>query len=100
MEREQALSLDAIGNIYNDLGDKDKCSEFFIRELRIYENTKDPVGMAQAMSRIGVLYTDHKKYSKTLEYLERSLDLTRNHMTWKFMISLATGSSGKAAVLN
>jgi len=74
---EQALALDAIGTIYNDLGDKDKCSDYFFHELKISEKMNDQAGMAQALSRIGVLYTEMKNFAKALEYLNKSLEITR-----------------------
>ncbi len=76
-EREQALAMDAIGSVYNDLGDMDKSSEYFFNVIKIYEKLNDQTGMAQALSRIGVLYSSLKNNTKALEYLLRSLEITR-----------------------
>lgn len=76
-KREEALALDAMGAIFDDFGDKDKSSEYYFEGLKIYEELKELSGMAQASSRIGVLYFKQKNYPKALEYLLNSLELSK-----------------------
>ncbi|MBK7214888.1 MAG: tetratricopeptide repeat protein [Bacteroidales bacterium] len=72
-----AISNDAIGIVYYDIGDKKKSSEYFFESLKIYETLNDKNGMGQSYCRIGTLYLDQNEYDKALEYYYQSVKLAR-----------------------
>ncbi|MBK7028315.1 MAG: tetratricopeptide repeat protein [Bacteroidales bacterium] len=76
-KKELAISNDAIGIVYYDIGDKKKSSEYFFESLKIYESLKDKTGMGQTYCRIGTLYLDQNEYDKALEYYSQSVKLAR-----------------------
>lgn len=77
LDYELALSLDAIGVIYYDIGYKAKSSENFFRTLKIYEKLGDKEGIGANYCRIGTLYHDQRDLDKAVEYFIKSIELAR-----------------------
>lgn len=72
-----ALTLDAIGVIYYDIGYQAKSSEHFFASLKIYEKLDDKEGIGANLCRIGTLYLDQKDYEKAVEYYTMSIEIAR-----------------------
>lgn len=72
-----ALSLDAIGIIYYDVGYQAKSSENFFASLKIYEDLGDLEGVGANYCRIGTLYLDQKDWDKAVDYYTRSIEIAR-----------------------
>jgi tetratricopeptide (TPR) repeat protein len=77
LDKELALSHDAIGLIFYDIGNQAKSSENFFASLKIYEKLKDKNGIGATFCRIGTLYLDQKDYDKAEEYYSNSIRLAR-----------------------
>lgn len=69
----EAQSMDAIGSIYYDIGNKVKSSENFYASLKIYESLKDKQGLGSTLCRIGTLYLEQKEYDKATQFFKKSI---------------------------
>lgn len=72
-----AISMDAIGMIYYDIGSQAKSSEYFFASLKIYESIKNKNGLGATYCRIGALYLDQKSYQKAAEYFTTSIQIAK-----------------------
>ncbi|WP_445242798.1 CHAT domain-containing protein [Microcoleus sp. POL10_C6] len=89
-KRGQAVSLLGLGQIYSDLGEKQKALEYLSQSLPLFQTVGDRGGEAITLNNIGNVYSELGEQQKALEYYSQSLPLSR-----------ATGDrSGEATTLN
>ncbi|MEG4587977.1 CHAT domain-containing protein, partial [Microcoleus sp. MOSTC5] len=88
--RGEAATLNNIGLVYSDLGEKQKALEYYSQSLPLSRATGDRRGEAATLTNIGRVYSALGEKQKALEYYSQSLPLSR-----------ATGDrGGEAATLN
>ncbi|WP_445242549.1 CHAT domain-containing protein [Microcoleus vaginatus] len=88
--RGQAVSLLGLGQIYSDLGEKQKALEYLSQSLALFQTVGERGGEAITLNNIGNVYSELGEQQKALEYLGQSLPLSR-----------ATGDrGGEATTLN
>ena len=68
-------TLTNIGTVYQDLKDFDKSLEYFLRSLRIEEDTGDRLASVDTLLSIGVIYAYTDRFSEALEYVRRGFDV-------------------------
>lgn len=68
--------LNALGFIYNDLGDITKALEFYHRGLLISESLNDKASVSVILNNIGLVYIRQDEIEKALEYYKRSLKIS------------------------
>ena len=86
----QAVSLVALGRVYDNLGENHKSLEYYSQSLPLFRAVGDRGGEALALNNIGLVYSELGEQQKALEYYSQSLPLTR-----------AVGNpSGEATTLN
>ena len=86
----EAVTLNNIGAVYNELGEKQKALEYFNQSLPLRRATGDKAGEAATLNNIGLVYFELKEKQKALSYFNQSLLLRR-----------ATGNkAGEAVTLN
>ena len=71
----EAYTLNNIGNVYNDLGEKQKALEFYNQALLIRKAIGDRGGEADTLNNIGNVYNDLGEQQKALEFYNQALDL-------------------------
>ena len=74
---EEGLSLDAIGLLYSDLGEKRKALEYYGRALPLRRAAGDRSGEADTLRGTGSVYSDLGEKQKALEYYGQALPLSR-----------------------
>jgi CHAT domain-containing protein len=88
--RGEAGTLNNIGGVYSDLGEKQKALEYYSQSLPLSRALGDRSGEAGTLNNIGGVYSDLGEKQKALEYYNQSLPLKR-----------AVGNrSGEAVTLN
>ncbi|WP_445302026.1 tetratricopeptide repeat protein [Microcoleus sp. K1-B6] len=86
----EAGTLNNIGRVYDDLGEKQKALEYLGQSLPLRRAVGDRSGEATTLNNIGLVYSGLGEKQKALEYYSQSLPLSR-----------ATGNrSGEATTLN
>ncbi len=75
--RGEALTLNAIGNTYEDLGDYDKALDYLQRALAIKQELGDRLEEGKTLSNIGLVYWDRADYHKAIDHFNRSLQIAR-----------------------
>jgi tetratricopeptide (TPR) repeat protein len=70
--KEEALAINAIGNVHWLKGEYDKAVEEYEKSLKIREKIHDMDGIATSLHNIGILHYWREDYEKALEYLEKS----------------------------
>ncbi|MEG4046348.1 tetratricopeptide repeat protein [Microcoleus sp. Pol17C2] len=86
----EAYTLNGIGSVYSDLGEKLKALEYYSQSLPLFRAVGDRSREAYTLNGIGSVYSDLGEKLKALEYYSQSLPLFR-----------AVGDrSGEAATLN
>ncbi len=73
----EARTLNNIGRVYSDLGEKQQALEYYNQSLPLTRVTGDKLGEAVTLNNIGRVYSDLGEKQKALEYLNQSLPLTR-----------------------
>ncbi|QUS60966.1 tetratricopeptide repeat protein [Synechocystis sp. PCC 7338] len=71
-----ATSLNYIGVIYFDLGDKQKALDYYNQALTIRKQARDISGEAQSLNNIGVIYFDLGNKYKALDYYNQALAIS------------------------
>ncbi len=71
----EALSLLAVGYIYNSLGEKQKALEYYDRALPLFQAVGDRRMEAATLNHIGYIYNSLGEKQKALEYYDRALPL-------------------------
>ncbi len=73
----EAITLNNIGLLYSDLGEKQKALEYYSQSLPLFRAVGNRRGEATTLSNIGVVYAALGEKQKGLEYYNQSLPLTR-----------------------
>ncbi|WP_445172219.1 tetratricopeptide repeat protein [Microcoleus sp.] len=73
----QAVSLLALGRVYDDLGEKQKALEYYSQSLTLSRAVGDRTGEANTLNNIGTVYSELGEQQKALEYYSQSLPLSR-----------------------
>ena len=74
---KQATTLNNIGGVYDDLGDKQKALEYYNQALPLDRAVGDKSGEAAALNNIGSVYSDLGDKQKALNYFNQALPLRR-----------------------
>ncbi|MGF1675271.1 MAG: tetratricopeptide repeat protein, partial [Rivularia sp. (in: cyanobacteria)] len=83
----QATTLNNIGLVYRDLGEKQKALEFINQALPLFGAVGDRVGEATTLNNIGAVYRDLGENQKAFEFYNQALPLLR-----------AVGDKGREAI--
>jgi CHAT domain-containing protein/Tfp pilus assembly protein PilF len=75
--QEEALTRNAIGEIYCLLGEMQKSLDYFVQALPLQRATGDRAGEGATLSNIGVVYRDLGEKQKALDYFAQALPLER-----------------------
>ncbi len=70
-----ANTLRKIGNIYRDQKYYAKALDNYFKALKIFEQTKDKLGIGRCYSNIGEIYDYQNKKTESLEYLLKALKM-------------------------
>jgi CHAT domain-containing protein/tetratricopeptide (TPR) repeat protein len=73
----EAVSLLALGRVYDDLGEKQKALEYYNQALPLYRAVGDRGGEATTLNNIGRVYDSLGEKQKALEYYNQALPLYR-----------------------
>jgi tetratricopeptide (TPR) repeat protein len=74
---KQALSLLALGRIFDLLGEKQKALKFYSQALPLSHVLGDRGGEARILNNIGLVYDDLGEKQKALDYYNQALPLLR-----------------------
>ncbi len=73
-----AMSLNSIGNIYKeDKLDNTKALEYYLKSLKIFEETDDKFNLATLYKNIGFIYHLEKNDKEALRYYTKSLSVAK-----------------------
>lgn len=75
--REAAYAGSLIAIVYAELGDFDKSSGYYFKNLTYFEKLKDKNELSVTYGNIGADFLSQKNYSKAIEYINKSLSLAR-----------------------
>ncbi len=73
----EATTLNNIGGVYNDLGEKHKALAYFDQALPLLRQVGDKGGEATTLNNIGAVYSNLGEKQKALTYLDQALPLRR-----------------------
>lgn len=73
----EALTLNSIGNTYEDLGDYDRALEYLERALAIRQDLRDRLGEGKTLSNMGLVFWDRADYPQAIEHFNQSLNIAR-----------------------
>ena len=73
----QAVSLLALGSVYDALGEKQKALEYYSQSLPLTRVVGDRGAEALTLNNIGLVYSELGEQQKALEYYNQSLPLSR-----------------------
>jgi CHAT domain-containing protein/tetratricopeptide (TPR) repeat protein len=73
----EAVTLNNIGKVYSDLGEKQKALEYYSQSLPLSRAVGDPSLEAITLTNIGLVYSDLGEKKKALEYYIQALPLSR-----------------------
>ncbi|MEG5176302.1 CHAT domain-containing protein [Microcoleus sp. B3-D7] len=73
----EARTLNNIGAVYSDLGEKQKALEYYSQSLPLFRAVGDRGGEAVTLNNTGTVYSDLGEKQKALEYYSQSLPLRR-----------------------
>ncbi|MDB9513042.1 CHAT domain-containing protein, partial [Kamptonema animale CS-326] len=73
----EATSLNNIGLVYSELGEKQKALEYYSQSLPLRRVVGDRAGEATSLNNIGLVYSELGEKQKALEYYSQSLSLRR-----------------------
>ncbi len=75
--RSESVTLNNIGLVYSDLGQKQKALEFYNQSLPLRREVGDKTGEAVTLNNIGAVYSNLGEKQKALEFYNQSLPLRR-----------------------
>jgi tetratricopeptide (TPR) repeat protein len=90
----EAATLNNIGKVYFDLGEKQKALEYFTQALALRRVVGDRAGEATTLNNIGKVYSDLGEKQKALEYYTQALASTISYYTQGW---IARGGSGRGS---
>jgi len=73
----EAATLNSIGNVYSELGEKQKALDYYGQALPLRRAVGDRSGEAATLTNIGVVYSDLGEKQKALDYYGQALPLRR-----------------------
>ncbi|MEG4391340.1 tetratricopeptide repeat protein [Microcoleus sp. BROC3] len=73
----EATTLNNIGLVYSELGEKQKALEYYSQSLPLFRAVGDRGGEATTLNNIGLVYSELGEKQKALEYYSQSLPLSR-----------------------
>jgi len=87
--------LDRIGNVYVDIGEYGKSSEYLLKALGIREINRDSLGIMNSLYSLGSNEFYQKDFEKSLYYYHKALDIARlnKEERWRFTCLAAIGGS-------
>ncbi|MEZ2251437.1 CHAT domain-containing protein [Microcoleus sp.] len=74
---KEAITLNNIGRIYEDLGEKQTALDYYNQSLPLSRATSNPSQEAITLNNIGAVYDNLGEKQKALEYYSQSLPLSR-----------------------
>ncbi len=74
---DESATLDTIGAVYNDLGERQEALEYFRQSLPIKRIVGDKEGEAATLSNLAVVYVYLGQMRKALEYFSQALPIDR-----------------------
>ncbi|MEG4206766.1 CHAT domain-containing protein, partial [Microcoleus sp. Pol7_A1] len=74
---QEAVTLNNIGQVYSQLGEKQKALEYYSQSLPLNRAVGNRGGEAVTLSSIGSVYSELGEKQKALEYYSQSLPLSR-----------------------
>ncbi|MDJ0590449.1 MAG: CHAT domain-containing protein, partial [Pleurocapsa sp. MO_226.B13] len=74
---EEASTLNNIGFVYDDLGEKQQALDYYEKSLPLSRAVGARAGEAVTLNNIGFVYDDLGEKQRALEYYEKSLPLSR-----------------------
>jgi tetratricopeptide (TPR) repeat protein len=98
----EAGTLNNIGLVYSDLGDKKQALQFYNPSLPLSRKVGDKSGEATTLSNIGLLYRDTKQPKQAITYLQQSVEITlqlRRILDRQFRKTFLESNSGSAIAL-
>ena len=75
--RGEAATLNNIGGVYSDLGEKQKALDYYNQALPIFRTVGDRGGEATTLNNIGGVYSDLGEKQKALDYYNQVLPILR-----------------------
>jgi tetratricopeptide (TPR) repeat protein len=75
--REAAYAGSLIAIVYAELGDFDKSSGYYFKNLTYFEKLNDKNELSVTYGNIGADFLSQKNYSKAIEYINKSLTLAK-----------------------
>jgi serine phosphatase RsbU (regulator of sigma subunit) len=88
-----AGTIGNMGNVYADMGEKQKGLDYQLEAVKLFEEQGDKEGMTICYSSIGASYNDLENYSKALEYYNKGLALAEEMKTAEDLIEIHYGMS-------
>ncbi|NJM22617.1 MAG: CHAT domain-containing protein, partial [Richelia sp. SM1_7_0] len=76
-QEDGSYTLNNIGGVYSDLGEKQKALEFYDQALPLRRAVGDRSGEANTLNNIGAVYSGLGEKQKALEYYNQALPLSR-----------------------
>ncbi|MEM7553098.1 MAG: tetratricopeptide repeat protein [Cyanobacteria bacterium P01_A01_bin.84] len=76
-KKSQGTILNNIGQVYSNLGEKQRALLFYDRALLLFRGVNDKVGEALTLNQIGRVYSDLGKKQRALFYYDQALPLFR-----------------------
>jgi len=73
----EAMTLNAIGLVYDDLGEKLKALDYYAQALPLFRAVSDHSGEAITLNNIGKVYSDLGEKQKALDYYTQALPTLR-----------------------
>ncbi|MCC3457648.1 CHAT domain-containing tetratricopeptide repeat protein, partial [Microcoleus sp. PH2017_08_TRC_O_A] len=73
----EAVNLNNIGQVYSDLGEKQKALEYYSQSLTLSRTISDRSGEAVTLNNIGRVYSELGEQQKALKYYSQSLPLSQ-----------------------
>ncbi|MEQ8871308.1 MAG: tetratricopeptide repeat protein, partial [Roseovarius sp.] len=70
-------TLNNIGSVYDDLGEKQQALEYYQQALPLSQAVGDRAREATTLNNIGLVYSDLGEKQQALEYFQQALPLRR-----------------------
>lgn len=82
-KRALATLLNNLAAYNEQSGNIQKAIALYGQSLKLHEELKDSLGIAQTLNNLGVIYNKQKEFEKALEYQKKALEITTklNHST-------------------
>ncbi|MDB9313785.1 CHAT domain-containing protein, partial [Spirulina sp. CS-785/01] len=71
----EATTLNNIGLVYSDLGEKEKALDYYNQALPLFKAVGDRAGEAATLSNMGFVYRDTNQPQEAIQHLEQSLNI-------------------------